>query len=107
MAIGNVEHMRECFREYLRMKLTRMKWDKDTEEECKKSKYGKKFSGHEKKTSPHGLTIVRANRPPGALTKRGRWGRVGEREMGGATVMLPNVGHQMLNLTLTYIIPLG
>ena len=29
-----------------------------------------------------------------------RWGRVGESEMGGATVMLPYAGHQMLNFTL-------
>ena len=35
-------------------------------------------------------------------------GGVVEREMGGATVVLPYVGHQMLNFTLIeYVIPLG
>ena len=29
-----------------------------------------------------------------------RWGRVSEREIGGAPVVLPYVGHQMLNFTL-------
>ena len=32
------------------------------------------------------------------------WGWEGESEMGGATVILPYVGHQMLNFTLIYYV---
>ena len=35
MAIGNVELMQECFPKHMRMGTTRMKYDKETDEEGK------------------------------------------------------------------------
>ena len=36
MAIGKMDVMHECFPEHLRMGIARMRYDKDTEEECTK-----------------------------------------------------------------------
>ena len=68
MAIENMELMRECSPEHLSMGTARLKCDKETEEEGKqkKSKNGKKYSCHEKK-SPDSSTVARGYRPPGSL----------------------------------------
>ena len=50
---------------------------------------------------PHHVTPFQPS--PGGINKTEkprRWGKVVEREMGGATVVLPYTGHQMLNFTL-------
>ena len=51
----------------------------------------------------HPPCLVRINQ----TEKPRRWGRLGESEMGGATVMSPCAGHKMPDFTLIYVIPLG
>ena len=51
------------FSKHLRMEISRMKYDIETEEEGEKSEYGKKRSGPEKRCSD-GLTVVQAYHSP-------------------------------------------
>ena len=69
MAIGNVELMRECSPEYLRMGSVRLKWNKEIEEESKqKIVEMERSAAGTKYRSPVGLTVSRASRPPRVTT---------------------------------------
>ena len=61
MAIGNGELMQECFPKHLRMGTTRMKYDKETDEEGKKRSVSMESRAKTKKfvpTADHYLSLV-------------------------------------------------
>ena len=72
MAIENVELKHECFPEHLCMGISRIKYDKGTEKECKNIRVNIEVNTActKKKGSPDGLTGARASLLHGVATPR-------------------------------------
>ena len=62
--------MQECSSEHLRMGTARRKQDNDTEEERRRRVNMERSTAARKQRSPDGLTIARADSPPGIAIAR-------------------------------------